>query len=137
MAWASAHFAVGMACSGAVTTAVCLFRRRGWHWLAPVMTLGGIWAMGPDLPRLFREDFPSLPFASVLGQSHNERWLMQFGNLFFFHGMMDAQPKEYALHGLFAIILLYNLAALPAILSGLTRKLSRGNDKLELESRHA
>ncbi len=106
------HFAVGMTCSGAAAAGVCLVVRRGWRWIGPVMSVGGIWAILPDLPRMFREDFPHLPLASALGSKSLERSLNDWGNLFFLHQMLDTQPHEYALHGLLIILLLYNLVML-------------------------
>ena len=110
MAWTTMHFAVGMGCSGAAAAAVCFTFKRGWRWIPPVMTLGGIWALAPDLPRILREDFPSLPLASTLGAHSFEYNLHAIGNLFFFHNALDAQPRELALHGLAIILLLYNIA---------------------------
>lgn len=112
MAWTSMHLAVGMTCAGAAGGLVCLFLRRGWRWLPAAMTVGGIWALVPDLPRVFREDFPSLGLASTLGSKSLERWLHSIGDLFFFHQSLDIQPKEYALLGLFTIVLLYNFSIL-------------------------
>ena len=112
MAWTSAHFAAGMIGGGAVGLGVCCLRRRGFDKMPLALTLGGIWGLAPDLPRLFREDFPSLGLASTLGSRDFEKWLHSFGDLFFFHSALDAQPKEFALHGLFTIIGLYNLALL-------------------------
>ena len=109
MSWTTAHFGVGMACSGAAALAVCAIRRRGWRWIGPVMTLGGVWAIMPDLPRLWRVDFPWLPLAGRLGDMRLERALHEWGNLFFFHRAMDGRPGEFALHGLALILLLYNL----------------------------
>lgn len=106
------HFAVGMVGSGAIVASVCLWRGAGWRWLTPVMTLGGLFAIVPDTPRLFREDFPGLPLASVLGHHDLERWLHGIGDVFFFHHALDAQPREFALHGLILVIALYNAAAL-------------------------
>ena len=108
MAWTSMHFAVGMGCAGAGFGLACLFMRRGWRWLPAVMTLGGLWAIVPDAPRLWREDFTWLPFASTLGAKSLEQDLHAMGDLFFFHKMLDAQPHEYALHGLVLMLLLYN-----------------------------
>ncbi|MEM7680730.1 MAG: hypothetical protein AAF288_02125 [Planctomycetota bacterium] len=84
--------------------------RGGWRYLPVPMTLGGIWAMGPDLPRLFREDFPNAPFAQTLASKPLREWLAQHADWFFFHGRLDAQPREYALHGLFTVVALYLLA---------------------------
>ncbi len=104
------HFAVGM-CGGAAVMAVpCLILRRGWRHIPLAMTLGGIWAVIPDSPRLWREDFTSLPFAATLGAKDFELWLHSIGDLFFFHRSLDAQPKEFALLGLVMIIGLYNLS---------------------------
>lgn len=103
------HFAVGM-CGGAALMAVpCLIRGKGWRHLPIAMTLGGLWGILPDTPRLWREDFTSLPFAATLGAKDLELWLHSIGNLFFMHRSLDAQPKEFALLGLAIIIGLYNL----------------------------
>jgi hypothetical protein len=104
------HFAVGMGCGGALAGTACLIFRRGWRFLPAAMTAGGLWALLPDLPRVFREDFPNLPFAAALGQSSFERFLHRAGDLFCFHAQLDAQPKEYALAGFAIIIFLYNLS---------------------------
>jgi len=103
------HFGVGMACGGAAAALACALCRRGWRWITPVMTASGVWALGPDLPRIFREDFPSLPLATTLGDKRLDDVLLSFGDLFFFHRMLDAQPKEYALHGLALILLCYHI----------------------------
>jgi hypothetical protein len=109
MAWTSAHFAVGMACSGAAAAGVCCIVRRGWRWIPAVMTVGGLWALIPDLPRLWRVDFPWLPGSGILGSLNLEHRLHNIGDVFFFHKSMDAPPHLlYALHGLIAVIFLYN-----------------------------
>ncbi len=108
MAWTTMHYGVGMACAGAAATGLALITSRGWRWIPAAMTLGGVWALIPDMPRTFREDFPSLPLASILGSKSLERWLHSIGDLFFFHRSLDAQPHEYALHGLVIILVLYN-----------------------------
>ena len=110
MAWTSMHFAVGMGCAGAAFGLGCLLMKRGWRWLPGVMTLGGLWGIAPDMPRLWREDFSWLPFASTLGAKSLEDNLQAIGDLFFFHRSLDAQPHEYALHGLIFMILFYNAA---------------------------
>jgi hypothetical protein len=111
MAWTSMHFATGMACSGAAGVIGCALVRRGWRWIPTVMTLGGLWACVPDMPRLWRVDFPWLPLSSTLGQMDLERYLHSIGNIFFFHAALDAPPKhEYALHGVIGMIVLYNAA---------------------------
>lgn len=104
------HFAVGMCGGAALMTVPCLIRRRGWRHIPLAMTLGGLWAIIPDTPRLWREDFTSLPFAATLGAKDFELWLHSIGNLFFMHRSLDAQPKEFALLGLAIIIGLYNLS---------------------------
>jgi hypothetical protein len=117
MAWTSMHFAVGMCGGAALTLAPCLILRRGWRFIPVGMTLGGLWALIPDMPRLWREDFPSLPFASTLGAKDFEVWLHSIGDLFFFHRTFDAQPKEFALLGLMMIIGLYNLGLILVLIS--------------------
>lgn len=121
MAWTSMHFAVGMGGAGLLAGLVCVVRRRGWRWLPPAMTLGGVWAIVPDLPRLWREDFPSLPFAATLGSKDLERSLHGIGDVFFFHARLDAQPHELALHGLVLILGLYNLSILLLLYLGRAR----------------
>jgi hypothetical protein len=106
------HFAVGMCGGAAVTLVPCLILRRGWRHIPVGMTLGGLWGIVPDLPRLWREDFTGLPFAATLGSKDFELWLHSIGDLFFFHRSFDAQPKEFALLGLAMIIGLYNLCIL-------------------------
>ena len=110
MSWTSMHFAVGMGCGGALAGTACLIFRRGWRFLPLAMTAGGILALLPDMPRFFREDFPNLPLAGVLGLKSFERFLHRYGDLFCFHAQLDAQPKEYALAGLGVILMLYNVA---------------------------
>lgn len=110
MAWTTMHFAAGMAGSGAVAVVACSVMRRGWRWLPAAMTLGGLWALVPDMPRIFREDAPWLPLSQTLGSKSLEAWLHQRGDWFFLHLRLDAQPHEYALHGLVGILVLYNAA---------------------------
>lgn len=112
MAWATMHFATGMCCAGAMTGVACLVTRRGWRWVAPAMTVGGVWAIIPDLPRIFRQDFPNAPLASIFGHRQIESWLVDWGDVFFYHHTLDSQPKEYALAGMALIIVLYNVAIL-------------------------
>ncbi len=104
------HFAVGMASGTIIAGLGCLVVRRGWRWIPAAMTLGGLWALVPDMPRLFREDFPSLPFATTLGSKAMENKLHSMGDWFFFHEQLDAQPNEYALLGFIGILVLYNFA---------------------------
>ncbi len=110
MSWTTMHYAVGMGCTGAVAGAACLWLRKGWRWLPAAMTAGGVLALVPDMPRVFREDFPNAPFAALLGSKSLERWLHSIGDLFFFHRSLDHQPFEYALHGFAAVLILYNLS---------------------------
>lgn len=108
MAWTTMHFAVGMGCAGTAAVLTCSVLRRGWRWLPGAMTLGGVWALVPDMPRIFREDFYWQPISSILGTHQLERNLHRWGDLFFFHRQLDAQPHEYALLGLALILMLYN-----------------------------
>ena len=110
MAWTTMHFAVGMGCAGVVAGCACTILKRGWRWLPVAMTVGGVWSLIPDMPRILRED---LPFASPTLTHYSkvlEATLHDWGNLFFFHKSLDAQPNEFALHGLILILLLYNAA---------------------------
>lgn len=118
MAWTSMHFAVGMLGGAAVMAVPCLILRRGWRHIPVAMTLGGLWALIPDAPRLWREDFTSLPFAATLGSKDLELWLHSIGDLFFFHRSLDSQPKEFALLGLALIIGLYNLSLIGLLWHG-------------------
>lgn len=110
MAFTTMHFALGMVGTGAVATVAALVFRRGLRWVPLCMTAGGIWACVPDMPRIFKEDFPNAPFAQTLSAKPLQEWLQANGDLFFFHRMLDAQPKEYALHGLAIILFLYTLS---------------------------
>lgn len=110
MAWSTMHFAVGMGCTGVAAVGLCTVLRRGWRWIPAAMTAGGVWALIPDMTRVFREDFPNAPFAHVLGHRSLENFLLSWGDLFFFHRALDAQSKEYALLGLTMLLILYNAA---------------------------
>lgn len=110
MAFTTMHFAVGMASAGALASVGALFLRRGWRWVPLWMTAGGTWACVPDMPRIFKEDFPSLPLAQTLSAKPLQQWLNAQGDLFFFHRMLDEQPKEFALHGLAIILMLYTIS---------------------------
>lgn len=110
MAFTTMHFAMGMVGTGAVATVGALVLRRGLRWVPLCMTLGGIWACVPDMPRIFKEDFPNAPLASTLSAKPLQDWLQAHGDWFFFHRSLDAQPKEYALHGLAMILVLYTLS---------------------------
>lgn len=112
MAWTTMHYGVGMGCAGVIFGTGCLIFRRGWRWIPAAMTAGGIWGMVPDLPRIFREDFPNLPGSAVFGSKTLERGLHNWGDLFFFHKHLDSQPQEFALLGLGLILALYNVSIL-------------------------
>ncbi|MEM9347734.1 MAG: hypothetical protein AAGB26_14070 [Planctomycetota bacterium] len=112
MAFTTMHFALGMVGTGAAATVGALVLQRGLRWVPLCMTAGGIWACVPDMPRIFREDFPNAPFAQTLSSKPLQQWLQANGDVFFFHRMLDSQPKEYALHGLAIILTLYTLSVL-------------------------
>lgn len=112
MAFTTMHFALGMAGTGAIASVGALLLRRGWRWVPLWMTAGGIWACVPDMPRIFKEDFPNAPFAQTLSAKPLQNWLNSNGDWFFLHRMLDDQPKEYALHGLAGILALYATSCL-------------------------
>lgn len=95
-----------MACGGAAALGCALLRRKGFRAVGPAMTLGGIWAIVPDLPRMFRW-YPSIPGSNNLGDVSLESLLLS--DIFFFHKSLDAQPEEYTLLGFAIVIGLYNL----------------------------
>ena len=132
MAWTSMHFAIGMMGSGVIAGVGCVLLRRGWKYLPGIMTLGGAWAIVPDMPRIWREDFPWLPFAGTLGKKSLEQWLHGNGDWFFMHKQLDAQPHEYALHGLAMIIGLYVMCSGMMVIMG---RLERRKAERELEKR--
>ena len=86
----------------------CCWLRRGWRWVPAAMTAAGFWALVPDMPRLLREDLPSVPLAGILGAKSLEVWLHGVGDIFFLHRVLDANLHEFALHGLSLILLFYN-----------------------------
>ncbi len=104
------HYAAGMGCCGVAVGLACSMLRRGYRWIPAAMTLGGVAALVPDMPRVFREDFYWHPVSSLLGSHALERYLHAWGDLFFFHRQLDEQPHEYALLGLLIILVLYNAA---------------------------
>jgi hypothetical protein len=118
MAFATMHFGVGMACGGAAALGCALIRRKGFRAIGPAMTLGGLWAIVPDLPRVFVW-FPSLPLSDLLGGKGNENRLLS--DIFFFHASLDAQPKEFALLGMLLILVLYNLLIFVPLLLSILR----------------
>lgn len=112
MAWTTMHFAVGMGCAGLAATGLCLTFKRGWRWIPAAMTAGGVWAVIPDMPRVLREDVPFTSEAIRAFSQTLETYLHEWGNLFFFHKVLDDQPREYALLGLTLILIFYNAAIL-------------------------
>ena len=115
MAFATMHFATGMVCSGAAGVVLCTVLRRGWRWLPLGMTAGGFWAMVPDMPRLFREDFlRHVPVLNKLGDKSLQNTLHQYGDIFFFHRWLDTHRTEdrLALQGMTIIIGCYVLSIL-------------------------
>ena len=102
-----------MGCAAVATGSVCLAvqsRLRSLRWAPLAMTVGGLWAVVPDMPRVFQEDFPNSPLASILGSDQLEDFLNAWGNVFFFHRMLDLQPETFALLGLILILLFYNVS---------------------------
>ena len=137
MAWTSMHFAAGMCGAGVISGITCLVIRRGYRWIPLTMTVGGLWALLPDLPRVFREDFPSLPFASSLGSRNLENFLHSYGNVFFLHGNLDAQPREFALLGLAIIIALYVAGSIMLMVMESRQRNSIGNRAWRAQRRHS
>lgn len=136
MAFTTMHLAVGMACSGAIGIAACMVLRRGWRWIPLVMTVGAIWAITPDLPRVFREDFPSLPLASTLGSKDLERSLHAWGDVFFFHRGLDAQPREFALLGAGLMLVMYN-ASIVGLMALERKQYGRLNKTYQRRDQHS
>lgn len=136
MAFTTMHLAVGMACSGAIGLAACMVLRRGWRWIPLVMTVGALWAITPDMPRIFREDFPSLGLATTLGSHDLERNLHEWGNVFFFHRQLDAQPNEYALLGTGLMLVFYN-ASIVGLMVIERKQYDRLNQSYRRRSEHA
>ncbi len=99
-----------MGFAGAFAVGLCMLLRRGYRWIPAAMTGGGLWALIPDLPGVFREDIPEAPLAWLIGHPAIDGLLNDWGNLFFFHRTLDAQGDAHALLGLTIIILLYNAA---------------------------
>ncbi|PAY20628.1 hypothetical protein CKO51_05265 [Rhodopirellula sp. SM50] len=121
MAFTTMHFGVGMACDGAAALGVAAIRRKGFRAIGPAMTLGGIWAIPPDSPRIFSW-YPSLPFSEHLNGPKNEQRLTS--DLFFFHATLDAQPQEFALLGLAIILVLYNTVIFTPLLVDLAKRIA-------------
>ncbi|MFN3166749.1 MAG: hypothetical protein ACE37H_06765 [Phycisphaeraceae bacterium] len=131
MAFTTMHFAVGMAGAGTLAAVGALALRRGWRWMPLALTAGGIWACVPDMPRIFKEDFPNLPFAQTLSSKPLQQWLNAHGDWFFLHRTLDEQPKEFALHGLLVILTLYTVSSL---LLAVTHRRPGRNDPADTES---
>ncbi len=110
MAFTSMHMAVGMACTGAAGVAACMVIRRGWRWIPLVMTLGAIWAVMPDLPRMVREQLAWLPLSQLLGSRGLEEALASWGNVFFFHRWLNSSTADLTLAGFALMFLMYNLS---------------------------
>ena len=130
MAFTTMHFAVGMAGAGTAALVGAALLRRGWRWIPMVMTAGGTWACVPDMPRVFKEDFPNFPFAATLSAKPLQQWLNANGDIFFFHRMLDEQPKEFALHGLAVILMLYTISS---FLLALTHRRKQRLPRIALE----
>lgn len=102
------HFAVGMLGAGLIWLLVLLVRPAWWLYMPLVMTGGGLWAEGPDLPLLFKY-YPSVPGSRWLGGQglsealHNGGW----ANVFFFHGWIDQSGDGGAVRGWVIALVLY------------------------------
>lgn len=106
------HFAVGMAGGAVIAAGAALVLRRGWRYTPLAMTLGGVWAIIPDTPRLVRIDFPSLrgvPGLTAFGDKATEAWLHGIGDVFFFHRTLDRNAPDLALAGVFGMASLYTV----------------------------
>ncbi len=127
MSWTSMHFAVGMAGAGMLAGGVSLVVPRVARLIPVAMTAGGLWALVPDLPRIWREDLPWLPLAKMFGSQSLEAMLHHWGDLFFLHRWMDANLGDLALHGIVGMILLYNLSIVWLLHLERKARLSPGN----------
>jgi hypothetical protein len=105
------HFAVGMLCSGVLWLVLLLLWPRLWIYWPLVMTAGGVWAQGPDVP-LLAKFYPGV-FAhrGLGGQSLSETlhdgW---WANLFFFHGWIDQSGDGGAVRGWAIAVALYTIS---------------------------
>jgi len=103
------HFAVGMLCAGASWLLVVVFRPRWWVYGPLAMTIGGLWAEGPDLPLLFAY-YPSLPGSRwISGQRWSDALHKDWANLFFFHGWIDKSGDGGTTRGMAITIALYTV----------------------------
>ncbi|MBL7140966.1 MAG: hypothetical protein ISS74_08660 [Planctomycetes bacterium] len=101
------HFAVGMLCSGALWLCVLLVRPRWWLVMPLVMTAGGIWAEGPDIP-MAAKYYPSIPGTQwISDQALSTTLHGEWANLFFFHGWLDRSGAGGADRGMAVIIAVY------------------------------
>lgn len=114
MAWIGAHFAAGMIGGGAVASAVCAVRGRGWKAVPVVMVASGMWAVIPDMPHTVRQDLAGTAFAQMFGSKALGQWLHAHGNWFWFHHWLDVhygQPWPWprlGLWGMAGLIIFYN-----------------------------
>jgi len=101
------HFAVGMLCSGVLWLLVLMLRPRWWLAMPLVMTAGGIWAEGPDIP-MAAKYYPSLPGAKwISDQAFSTTLHGDWANLFFFHGWIDQSGTGGFDRGMAIIIAIY------------------------------
>ncbi|MBE3123385.1 MAG: hypothetical protein IMZ65_01105 [Planctomycetes bacterium] len=83
-------------------------RPRWWLYMPLVMTAGGIWAEGPDIP-LLAKYYPSLPGVHrVRGQARSESLHGEGADLFFFHGSIDRSGNGGSTRGCAIAVGLYN-----------------------------
>lgn len=117
------HFAVGMICAGILWLPVLLVRPDWWIYMPLVMTAGGVWAEGPDLP-LIAAEYPSLPGSTLIrGQDWSDALHGKWANLFFFHGWIDRGGDGGMLRGWAITLALY--AAWIVVLIGYIVRLRR------------
>lgn len=116
------HFAVGMVCAMVLWLPVVAFRPRWWLYTPLVMTLGGLWAEGPDLPLLFKY-YPSLIGGTPRGEGLSNTLHGKWADVFFFHGTIDRSGDGGMLKGWALTIGLY--AAWSAVLIGYALLLRR------------
>jgi len=102
------HFAVGMLCAGAIWLVVISLRPRWWLYMPLVMTAGGIWAEGPDIP-LMAKYYPNLPGVHRMqDDALSETLHTQRPNVFFFHGWIDRSGTGGSDRGWAVVLGLYN-----------------------------
>jgi hypothetical protein len=96
------------------------------------MTFGGVWALLPDVPSMLHN---ATGFSSGIASAQFGDQLHSFGNLFFFHSLLDASAHEHALMGAVLILLLYHVAI--ALLMMLERRARLGMDEPGFRRRDA